>query len=132
MAMDQTLHDAFGDSTISIDRFMTGIRRARMLFLTNQKQIADRILIFDEEGYRAAVSAGSVPETYQDTFAFIEAKIRENEEILTRIDELNARVQQLTNLPRLEDRSAMRQLDELIEQSGLYGGSKQKTEKEMD
>jgi len=26
----------------------------------------------------------------------------------------------------------MRQLDELIEQSGLYGGSKQKTEKEMD
>lgn len=132
MAMDQTLHDAFGDSTISIDRFMTGVRRARMLFLANQKQIADRILIFDEEGYRAAVSAGSVPETYQDTFAFIEAKIRENEEILTRIDELNARVQQLTNLPRLEDRSAMRQLDELIEQSGLYGGSKQKTEKEMD
>ncbi len=121
MAMDQTLHDAFGDSTISIDRFMTGIRRARMLFLANQKQIADRILIFDEEGYRAAVSAGSVPETYQDTFAF-----------MTRIDELNARVQQLTNLPRLEDRSAMRQLDELIEQSGLYGGSKQKTEKEMD
>lgn len=125
-AMDATLHEAFGDSTISIDKFMAGIRNARRQFLDNQKQIADRILIFDDEGYRAAAAKGSVPAAYQDTFSFIDRKIEENETILTRIDELNARVQAIKNTPQLEDRSAMRQLDDLIRQSGLYVKTQEK------
>lgn len=119
-AMDRTLKDAFGDSTITIDKFLAGLRTARMQFLANQQQIADRILIFDDEGYRNAQKAGSIPAAYQDTFSFIDEKIAQNEEILTRIDELNASIQALKTTPRLEDGSAMRQLDELIAQSGLY------------
>lgn len=119
-AMDRTLHEAFGDSTISIDKFMTGIHKARMLFLANQRQIADRILIFDDEGYRNAQREGNIPAAYRETFDFIDGKIADNENILTKIDELNAQVQTLKATPRLEDGSAMRQLDDLIRQSDLY------------
>ena len=132
VAMDHVLHDVFGDSAISIDKFMTGLRRARMLFLANQKQIADRILLFDEEGYRKALKQGTVPPAMQDAFAFIDAKIAENEAILTRIDELNTRIQALKATPQLADGSAMRQLDELIEQSGLYRQGQPVHKKETD
>lgn len=123
--LDASLRSYFGDSRISLEKFLRTIDAVQGLFLDNSQKILSRISLFDEAGYRdlfakhLEYTSAIVP--YNEHFAYVSRKLDENEKILQKMDRLLLEVTGLneSQVP-IDQLPAMQEINELIEQTRLY------------
>lgn len=115
---DEVFHKAFANSTISYDRYMSGIRAAAKAVDANFQQIAARIYLFDQDGYKQALAANRDFPVYGQSLAFIQEKLADNEQLLKKIDEVTVEASQIGQ--GQNSQSAAAHLDELIETTAFY------------
>lgn len=124
-SLDRSLKNYFGDSVISYQKFAGTIQTVEKVFADNSEKILQRIDIFDEEGYndlfRRHEEYTDAIQPYQAHFAYIQKRLQENEEILTRMDRLLLEVNHLNESSTpIDQLPAMQEISDLIEQTKLY------------
>lgn len=110
---------AFADSTISYDKFMAGVDKAKNAVLDNQKDMARRIFLFDDQGYAAARKKGQAYKAYEDTKAYLDAKMAENEQLLAGIDKLAGEAGEISEDAN-QRQAALDTLSELVHDTEYY------------
>lgn len=115
---DEVFRKAFADSTISRDRYMSGVKAAARAIAANEEQIANRIYLFDQEGWRQAKAENQPYPAYEQTLAFLEEKMVDSEQLLNKIDEVTVEASQIGQAS--DKKAALEHLDELIETTAFY------------
>jgi hypothetical protein len=95
------------------------------LFLDNVQQILNRINVFDEPGYKYLLSRHleytDAVKPYQASFNYVADKLADNEQILSKLDELILEITHLeASRTPIDQLPVMQEINELIEQTKLY------------
>lgn len=124
-ALEKSLKNHFGDTSITTGKFLNTVNQVENLFITNSQKILERINLFDQEGYQnifarhQEYTSAVVP--YNEAFAFVDRKLNENEKILQKLDRLALEVTGLhESTTPIDQLPAMQEINELIEQTKLY------------
>lgn len=123
--LDNALKAYFGGSQISYSKYKRAIEGLDALYLDNLQKLMNRISVFDYAGYTSLLSAQKeyTPEfaPYTASIEYVNQKVDDNEKILASLDHLLLEVAKLDDTTlALEDLSAMREIQELIENTKLY------------
>jgi hypothetical protein len=118
---------------MSYSKFQGAVEEVERLFYINVRSIINRLNGFDQEEYdRIKKGAGEMEfsqeflqsklSVYNEYISFVKASIEDNEEILLKLDKLLLETSKLDSLEEgeIENMSAMKEIDELINKVKLY------------
>ena len=141
-ALDSILMQYFTPTEMTFIKFQGVIDSVQSLFYNNIKKMINRIIIFDDKDYVRTVEkmskirdlptlndpmspssqAGKQLQIYNEHIRYVKNLIDDNESILVKMDSLLLEISKLDDLSSqgLENMDAIREINELIEQTKFY------------
>ncbi len=125
-SLDDSLREYFGTSRISYEKFASTLNGAVGVFDDQVKKTLSRINIFDVDGYEQLfknhLEYTDAIKPYEKTFDEIHEDLKQNEEILKRVEKLQMEVSHLNTASdvSLDSIPAMEELSDLTRQTKLY------------
>ncbi len=141
-ALETILLQYFTPQEMTYVRFKGVIDSVNSLFFSNVKKMINRIIIFDEKDYNKTLekinkqknmptavdpysmagSAGAHMQIYDQHIGFVRGVVSDNEGILVKLDSLLLEISKLDDMSDagLENMAAIREINELIDQTKLY------------
>lgn len=129
----QVLLQKFEQSEMSFVKFESTINDVENVFYMNIRSVLNRLNAFDEADYmyiqsaqaKKALSANVLVtknSIYQEYIRFVKEAANENENILLKLDQLLFEISKFSslNIEELENMSAMKDVDELIDKTKYY------------
>ena len=131
-ALDVILEQNFSKTEMTYVKFSSTINDVVELFFENTKKAIKRISVFDEEEYRKLLKNElNLPEEsrnlklkiYSEHISFIDSMIRQNEDIITLLDNLILEISKLDEIngKSMENIQIIAEMRELIKNTKYYG-----------
>lgn len=132
-ALESILLQKFSPTEISYAKFEGAIQATESLFFTNTKSIINKLNAFDDDEYAQVLRTQQNKKTsieliqpkldiFNEYISFVNHSVKDNEEILLKLDKLLLEISKLDSLAEgeLEHMGAMQEIDELINRTRLY------------
>ncbi|MFW5972115.1 MAG: hypothetical protein ACOCRL_01385 [Bacillota bacterium] len=123
----------FDDGGMSYSKFEGAVLNVQNVFFLNIKSIINKLNAFDEDDYHHIKNPdiqkdyseefmGKKKSIYNEYIDFVKESVEDNEEILLKLDSLLLEISNFSSLEdgEIEEMSAMKEIDELINNTKLY------------
>lgn len=124
------LNERFEPTELTHQKFTSVVIEVEKLFYLNLRNILNKVSIFDESEYKSIIEKDTSrfsrqilqekTDLYNEYLTFMKNAININEEILLDLDKLLMEISRLDNFDDIENMSAMKEIDALIEQTKYY------------